>query len=243
MNPRTLRGFCLKNVKWIKKKFLDILGFKKFVCDNEEKQVHKIDEVLETIRSTFWENGVEDMFNDIKKTITLFSDCVVISFDDITESKKYFGVIIEEIARQIYNCQIKLFKYGVLIRGGLSYGILRHEKDKCFGTGLIKAYELESKFAIYPRVIIEDEIITILKDRFPINYKNNTEYFISKDDNGFYFIDYAKHISYHQVIKEKFSGLSLAVPAKPLEKEISKNAVIDILDKQVNLNAEKKMCK
>lgn len=211
--------------------FLDILGFKKFVCNNEEKGIEQINEVLKIINSEFSENRIEKILPGIKKKATFFSDSVVISFEN--ESKnEYFAVLIEEVARQVINCQIKLFEHDVLIRGGLTFGNIVHTNDKCFGTGLIGAYILESKFAVYPRVLVNEDIIAILKEEYNINCETDQKYFISKDDTDLYFIDYAKQINNRQNAKNNFEGFeSMNILRKTdKKKELSKKEIIEKLD-------------
>jgi len=64
---------------------------------------------------------------------------------------------------------------GILIRGGITIGKIIHtETGIVFGQGLIDAYQLESRAAKYPRIILSDKLITKLnypletkRDRFP----------------------------------------------------------------------------
>lgn len=50
-----------------------------------------------------------------------------------------------------------------------------------YGPALLKAYELESKTAIYPRVIVDDSVLKLIK------IENS---FISLDNDNAYFYDY-----------------------------------------------------
>jgi len=47
---------------------------------------------------------------------------------------------------------------GILSRGGVGHGLLHHENGIVFGHALIQAYELESKQAIYPRILVPQDI-------------------------------------------------------------------------------------
>lgn len=47
---------------------------------------------------------------------------------------------------------------GMLVRGGLSIGKLNHEENGAlFGPAMSEACTLESKFAVYPRVVISQQ--------------------------------------------------------------------------------------
>lgn len=51
-----------------------------------------------------------------------------------------------------------LFQYGFLLRGGITKGEIYHKDSLVFGPALNRAYELESKHAISPRIILEKEL-------------------------------------------------------------------------------------
>lgn len=46
-------------------------------------------------------------------------------------------------------------KCGLLIRGGLTVGELYHDENIVYGPAMIRAYEMENKMAIYPRIIVD----------------------------------------------------------------------------------------
>ncbi|MCG8563685.1 MAG: hypothetical protein MI747_01235, partial [Desulfobacterales bacterium] len=59
----------------------------------------------------------------------------------------------------IYYCNL-----GMMVRGGISVGKLIHEEaGALFGPAMNEAYALESKSAIYPRVIISPEAFELLE--------------------------------------------------------------------------------
>jgi hypothetical protein len=57
--------------------------------------------------------------------------------------------------------QLALATNGVLVRGGICIGDLfvRAGKTMLFGPALVKAYKLESEYAVYPRIIIDRDLI------------------------------------------------------------------------------------
>ena len=50
--------------------------------------------------------------------------------------------------------QSLLSQYGLLLRGGIAVGKPYQDNEVVYGPGLVKAYALESKYAVYPRVIM-----------------------------------------------------------------------------------------
>jgi hypothetical protein len=51
----------------------------------------------------------------------------------------------------------KLILHGIVCRGGIAKGQLIHNHISIFGQAFIDAHNLESKLAIFPRVIIADD--------------------------------------------------------------------------------------
>ncbi len=82
---------------------------------------------------------------------------------------------------------------GFLIRGGISIGRLFHSDNFIFGDALIKAYELESKYAKYPRIILDDEVIEIATKYGEHSPQEEEDYYkelVTRDDDGWLYLDY-----------------------------------------------------
>jgi hypothetical protein len=87
---------------------------------------------------------------------------------------------------------------GFLIRGGVTRGPVYTNilNNIIFGPGLITAYELESKIAKEPRVILDSKIIKICK-KYTTGYNERALEdilgdVVNLDDDGLYYIDYFK---------------------------------------------------
>jgi hypothetical protein len=50
-------------------------------------------------------------------------------------------------------------QFECLIRGAVTSGPLYHSGGIVFGQGLVKAYEMESQMAKYPRIIVDDNLL------------------------------------------------------------------------------------
>jgi hypothetical protein len=83
--------------------------------------------------------------------VTFFSDCLVLSADsnDVLSSQ----LILDLVAK----LSLRLWQdHNLLIRGGITIGELLHkENGPLFGPAMNRAYFLESKEAINPRVLID----------------------------------------------------------------------------------------
>ena len=91
---------------------------------------------------------------------------------------------------------------GNAIRGGIDVGVgVEFEKGEVYGSALARAYEIESKIAIYPRIVLGDEIIRYIQfqqalpegDHFTLMNKKLADIcceLITIDDDGYPFLDY-----------------------------------------------------
>lgn len=136
--------------------FVDILGFRSLVANlPESPSLHKhLHGALSTIKSM--KSFAGDSRTAQKELETsVFSDSIVISGPP------------SELFTVIWTCvglQAKLLAFGVLTRGGISRGPTYHQEDLLYGEGMIKAYDLESKSAIYPRVVVDPTLVKELPE-------------------------------------------------------------------------------
>jgi hypothetical protein len=78
--------------------------------------------------------------------------------------------------------QCGLLALGILIRGGISRGRAVHADDILYGEGMINAYNLESKAAIYPRIVIDPKLVLEIESGYRAA-------FLAQDVDGLWFID------------------------------------------------------
>lgn len=179
--------------------FIDILGFRELVASTVGKEDYDNEDQIENIISTYdaireiWD--LDKKSNSLKrevitsKKVTIFSDSIVVSFK-ITDQSEVFSTLLEIkwlLMRMIYR--------GILCRGAVSLGKLIHNDKYIFGPALVEAYTLESKAALYPRVILDRSIIEIgAKYRSPIHSFSEERTYVNdlleKDSDGMYYVDY-----------------------------------------------------
>lgn len=138
--------------------FLDILGFgdliRRSVLDPPEVTIADITSALDLPKPVQKGKMLISEVGDISESdhrITQFSDCIVISTQSSEAGLLYIVDHVERIA-------FSLLKLGFLCRGGVSKGLLFHEKNIVFGPAMIDAYKLENEQAINPRVILSREV-------------------------------------------------------------------------------------
>lgn len=133
--------------------FLDILGFKtlieeSFKQDQEEEQLKDIYNSLYNAQSQL---KADSYFYEAKPIINVFSDNIAIQIPIYETGEPEAHGIFNDLAKY----QLSLALDGYFVRGGVSIG--KHFQDEIliFGKAFLKAYLLESKEAIYPRILID----------------------------------------------------------------------------------------
>lgn len=145
--------------------FMDILGFSQMIEDYENNDLST---VLQDIQKAFKKaiSVLNFQANDEKSQEFLqyleyktFSDNICISlpyFDNETDFLANFNLMITFVR----GLQYALMTLGFFTRGGLTIGSYYSDQNMIFSKGLVDAYLLETKKAVYPRIIISDKIIS-----------------------------------------------------------------------------------
>ena len=118
--------------------------------------------------------------------VSQFSDTIVISANATSDEHAAFGFLLEVGAV----CRGCLF-YGLLLRGGISIGPMYHRDSLAFGPALTEAYDLESKVARFPRVVLHPNWYDHASD-VPslVDSDIQTYHVLRKADDGLFFLDY-----------------------------------------------------
>lgn len=140
--------------------YLDFLGAKKRICGGDTEFIKQLSFVYQRAEQN--SQKVNDCADNeklppIKQQI--FSDNIVFAQEINTENIVY----------QVFNFILFVSAYlhqallaGFLVRGGVTIGDMYIDNTFVSGKALIKAYELESRIAIYPRVVIDFDVFGIL---------------------------------------------------------------------------------
>lgn len=127
--------------------FYDVLGWRNHikVAGNTPEKIGNLRRLmLRSHRSLRLRNP------QFKMKICTFSDNIVITqpINDTTPR------LLTLLAFQ----QIAVGMTGFLLRGGITVGEVVHDDECVFGPGLNRAYELESTFAYYPRIVLDRDV-------------------------------------------------------------------------------------
>ena len=154
--------------------FIDILGFGELIKSLEtDSELHqKLHSALKRIKS-YKVSSLEENTAQSDLEVSVFSDSIVIS----SEKDGCHGVVWSSL-----HLQCDLLSLGILTRGGMSFGKTVHEDDILYGEGMLKSYNLESRAAVYPRIIVDKSILELTNE----GYQN---VFFSKDFDGLWYLD------------------------------------------------------
>jgi len=192
--------------------FVDILGFKSLVknAKNEEKSKDLFKDFYRVLST--WFNRIEDMNKmatgfplSHKKDsykIRIFTDCILIGCpirQNANKSNFIKGANeFYEILSLLYLFQLEMVNQGYFIRGAISVDELYMDDLIIYGTGVIDAYEAESKQAKFPRIILTKsaETMFVEMDKGFINQKtdNYINRYLNRDSDGYLFLNYLESI-------------------------------------------------
>ncbi len=178
---------------------LDILGMSNAILsDTSDEHLNHIWNIYQS-----WIKISKNSFNNLK--VKVFSDNIAVVVD--VGSLNAINEILDFVAYM----QDHFLNCGYKIRGAVTKGQVFIDDMMIWGDGLVNAYNLESKKAIFPRVIID----TCLIDDIPKKYMDDV--IMYRDD--YYCTDFLKW--YGKNHKGYLKTISRAYEILDKEKDIS----------------------
>lgn len=107
---------------------------------------------------------IKERAENLKPTILTFSDSIIIyvPLSDDDKAIQVDGILSSALA--IAGSFLTSMISGTIFRGGLEIGLACEiGSNEIYGPALLKAHDLESKIAKYPRVVIGDELVHFLQ--------------------------------------------------------------------------------
>ncbi len=131
--------------------FLDLLGFRDLIASRKERDI--LDALTISAESPIPFGAIVDKGIDFR--VTAFSDCIVCSARVLAKGNFLPAAYIAAYAGRL---ALEMLTRGILSRGAITVGRLYHQDQTVFGPALIEAYELESRLAQYPRIIVPHKV-------------------------------------------------------------------------------------
>ena len=161
--------------------FLDVLGFKNLVYNNDCDMIRKLFDNFKKSKIIIKDNNDETIiFNNDDVHIKIMSDSIIF-YVEASIPNSCLALLCHCAA---FQADLLMGNPIVLIRGGISYGdfYIEEDNDVLFGTALTDAYLLEEKNARYPRIIVNRSTLNITEQ----DYKH----IVFRDDDAFYSVNY-----------------------------------------------------
>ncbi|MDA4133786.1 MAG: hypothetical protein OK454_11795, partial [Thaumarchaeota archaeon] len=176
--------------------FIDLLGFKNILKQRTATQIRRaLRRARENIRS---EPEKEKQFEE---AFFAFSDSMlrIKPLDSRSNLEVPTGVLFDELLTLVH-AQANLVLSKVFLRGGMTLGEVEFDEQTAFGPAVVRAYELESKSALYPRIVVDPRLLQALdtepllwKDGHSSGYeKKQVRKLVHRDRDGFWFVNYLK---------------------------------------------------
>lgn len=140
--------------------YLDLLGFRSLVerIDSTPEVLSKLIEILTKTRS-YSKLGPAMDATAASPGNPFFNMFQMSTFSDsIAMSAKNNAIGIGIVMSYCLFVSLDLLSEGIMVRGAVTRGRLYHANGLVIGRGLTDAYLLESKAAIYPRILIAEEV-------------------------------------------------------------------------------------
>ena len=195
--------------------FIDILGSSKMIMEDAQKS-------LEIVHSAYTESIdlFKKLFNKNGKipSVKIFSDNIVIA---VPRKNNSLEAAFTAAAIMSAIIQVQFLKHELLSRGAICSGSYFADDMMVWGTALVKAYKLEKSIAVYPRVIIDPELVGELKLALPDSLLRAKEWVI-QDEDRLFMINY-----FHKALKERELFILGLMP-------VAEQKIIDIMkDKDI----------
>jgi len=213
--------------------FLDILGFSNYIkteitndyqAEDFYDTFNQVIKYLQSEKQDIFQCESADYLKYIKIKHSWISDTFVISIEYLNEIKeedenKIKGMMIFRLSMIIASIHhFMASKFGFTVRGGISSKYSCITDNFILGEGVAEAHKLEKEIAIYPRVIFEQNIVNDeIYEIITRLYRDNDLNFISKDCDGYYFVNYLGMLQHIPPI----IGIMFRIP----DEQITQNAI------------------
>lgn len=128
---------------------IDILGYRARLGSDMRHGTASMKEDLEGALSIF------DTVNNAVFGVQAISDTVILTCNTHANFEEFLGII-----KSVF---LSFLKRNIFIRGGISYSKHFQSGRLTYSHAITRAYEIESKSAIYPRIVVDKNIVEMYR--------------------------------------------------------------------------------
>lgn len=139
--------------------FIDILGFRALLGTRSASEIQDV--ILNLREITASEEPPARRMKDVRLTSRAFADSVSDAVVRVRVYDTQFadGAFFQELL-DLLHIQLQCVGTGVLIRAGVAIGNVHvgpNGKGPVFGPAMVRAFEIESEEAIFPRIVLDED--------------------------------------------------------------------------------------
>ena len=181
--------------------FIDILGFRDLLDRNSAAEIRKILHIFHQHSEPY--DDRESMDSEERRLMSavkmeIVSDAIVRARTIHTDYKD--GALFHELLDLVF-VQSLCINQGILLRGALTIDYVHVGEDlegPVFGPGLVNAYLMEAREAVYPRIIVDEAVTKRFakdkalwkEDHTKVQETRYVAHLLKSDEAGLGFIDY-----------------------------------------------------
>lgn len=124
---------------------IDVLAYRSRLENDKKTGQFKLKDDLEGALSVF------DVVKPERFSVQAISDTIILPCDKHSDFLEFLSLL-----KRVF---LAFLSKGLFIRGGIAYSKHFHAGKLTYSHAVARAYELESKAAIYPRIVIDPNII------------------------------------------------------------------------------------
>ena len=178
---------------------LDLLGFRELIRTKKPGEISKMLRLFSDAVKPLT-RGMEVKALGTKQFVA-FSDLHITVIPTEPDDDSARGLIFLQIIRLVHAQWKLFFDHGILVRGGIVVGDAIRSYERFFGQGVIDAFDVESKQALYPRIVVHASVFEELRRNPQVWMHDGDEKGELKavksllhhdEENGLYYIDYLR---------------------------------------------------
>lgn len=166
--------------------YLDILGFRDLVKRSRAGEISRLIRIVSREIKPF-----SSFAKRAEIKFQTFSDLTVIAVPvRLSSTFALLDSALSFVVQHLGFAQSQLIDEGIVIRGSITVGDIVRSHGQLYGPALIRAYDLERREAIYPRIIVDELALSLA--RREKKTVNNVWRYLRKEKEGFAYVDYLR---------------------------------------------------
>ena len=152
---------------------LDVLAYKEHLVNDRREGSFTFRDDLSAALTVF------DTVNESVFGVQAISDTIVLTCSSHDQFTEFLGLL-----REVF---VAFMRQGLLVRGGVAYGKHFQSNRLTYSHAIARAYDLESSRAVYPRIVVDENIIQMYEGGTGLTPIRGAG--LLCNENGVFFID------------------------------------------------------